>query len=104
MIQEKSGLPKKSPFCSCIFGHKSSKSAVSSRNIRGKPVLHVEYAEEKANAQKLEQRVTRMNESRRLIKTKPNKKRKQIENQAPTESCASWKEKVALTIQVRFPN
>ena len=74
MIQEKSGLPKKSPFCSCIFGHKSSKSAVSARNICGKPVLHVEYAEEKANAQKLEQRVTRMNESRRLIKTKPNKK------------------------------
>ena len=36
--------------------------------------MHVEYAEEKANAQKLEQRVTGMNESRRLIKTKPNKK------------------------------
>lgn len=74
MIQEKAVCQKKSPFCSCIFGHKSSKSAVSARNICGKPVLHVEYAEEKANAQKLEQRVTRMNESRRLIKTKPNKK------------------------------
>ena len=98
MIQEKSVLPKKSPFCSCIFGHKSSKSAVSARNICGKQVLHVEYA----NAQKPEQRVTRMNESRRLIKTKPNQKKKQIQNQAPTESSASWKEKNAQL--VRFPN